>query len=229
MPRFYFFLFALLTSSFLTAQNAIIRGTVIDSETGDPISFGTVVIKGADRGMNTDLDGFFSFANLSAGTYEVVASYLGYDSVKTVVDLGVDQIEFVRLGLTPSGVNLSTVDVSARREQARSDVKVSKISVTTEDILSLPSTGGEPDIAQYLAVLPGIVSSGDQGGQLYIRGGSPVQNKILLDGMTIYNPFHSIGLFSVFETEAIRGVDVYTGGFNAEFGGRISAIVDIKT
>ena len=87
----------------------------------------------------------------------------------------------------------------------------------------------KPDLAQYLSVLPGVVFSGDQGGQLYIRGGSPIQNKILLDGLTIYKPFHSIGFYSVFETEAIRSVDVLTGGFNAEYGGRISAIVDIKT
>lgn len=213
----------------LSAQSGIIRGTVTDAETGDPISFGTVQILGTQDAVNTDLDGFFSFANLPAGDYQLKATYLGYDSTIVNVALQEDKIEFVRIGLKASSVNLVTVDVSARREQARSDVKVSKISVSSEEILSLPSTGGEPDIAQYLAVLPGVVSSGDQGGQLYIRGGSPVQNKILLDGMVIYNPFHSIGLFSVFETEAIRGVDVYTGGFNAEFGGRISAIVDINT
>ena len=68
-------------------------------------------------------------------------------------------------------------------------------------------------------VLPGIISTGDQGGQIYIRGGSPVQNKILLDGMTIYNPFHSIGFFSVFETEAIKSAEVLSGGFSAEYGG----------
>ena len=70
---------------------------------------------------------------------------------------------------------------------------------------------------------------GDQGGQIYIRGGAPVQNKILLDGLNIFNPFHSIGFYSIFETELIKNVDVLTGGFGAEYGGRISAIVDIKT
>lgn len=230
MPRLlYLSFFFLIIGQSLIAQAGIIRGTVTDAESGDPISFGTVQLIGANRGLNTDLDGFFSFSELEAGTYEVMASYLGYDSTIVRVELTENAIEFVRISLRASGVQLSTIDVSARREQARSDVQISKISVTSDDILSLPSTGGEPDIAQYLSVLPGVVSTGDQGGQLFIRGGSPVQNKILLDGMVIYNPFHSIGLFSVFETEAIRGVDVYTGGFNAEYGGRISAIVDIKT
>ncbi|WP_273445070.1 TonB-dependent receptor [Neolewinella agarilytica] len=217
----------------LSAQSAIIRGNVYDNDNGDPIAFGTVQLTGADglnKGANTNIDGFFSFANLQVGDYKLIASYIGYETIEFDINIAVEnEIEYKRITLLPSGVSLSTVDVSARREQARSDVAVSKVTFSSDEIMSVPSTGGEPDIAQYLTVLPGVVSSGDQGGQLYIRGGSPVQNKLLLDGMTIYNPFHSIGLFSVFETEAIRSADVYTGGFNAEHGGRISAIVDIKT
>jgi hypothetical protein len=93
----------------------------------------------------------------------------------------------------------------------------------------VPAIGGEPDLAQYLQVLPGVVFSGDQGGQLYIRGGTPVHNKVLLDGMIIYNPFHSIGLFSVFDADVIRSADVYAGGFGAQYGGRIGAIIDVNT
>ena len=74
-----------------------------------------------------------------------------------------------------------------------------------------------------------MVFTGDQGGQLYIRGGSPVQNKVLLDGMIVYNPFHSIGLFSVFDTDLLRNADIYTGGFGAPYGGRITSIMDITT
>lgn len=216
------------------AQQATIRGNIFDEATGSPIPFGTVQLAGPDgldRGTNTDVDGFFSFTNLDVGDYVLTASYVGYDNLVTGVNIGVaNEIEYKRLQMrSGEGVQLQTATVSARRERARSDVAVAKVTFGAEQILSLPSTGGEPDIAQYLTILPGVVSSGDQGGQLYIRGGSPVQNKLLLDGMTIYNPFHSIGLFSVFEAEAIRSADVYTGGFNAEYGGRISAIVDIKT
>lgn len=218
----------------VSAQSAIIRGNIFDESTGEPISFGTVLLTGPDgfsKGTNTDVDGFFTFSNLPLGDYELVASYVGFENLPVSINIASEnEIEYRRLQMREGGgVQLQTATVSARRERARSDVAVSKVTFSAEQILSLPSTGGEPDIAQYLTVLPGIVSSGDQGGQLYIRGGSPVQNKLLLDGMTIYNPFHSIGLFSVFETEAIRSADVYTGGFNAEYGGRISAIVDIKT
>lgn len=217
-----------LLSLQLDAQ-AILRGNVYDQETGEPIAFGTVRLLDTDLGTNTDLNGFFSLGNVPAGSYTLVVTYIGYDSLTAAVQLQEGKIEYRQLRLQSNAVNLSTVDVSAERERARSDVQVSQLTVTPKQIRSLPSTGGEADIAQYLPVLPGVVVSGDQGGQLYIRGGSPVQNKILLDGMTIFNPFHSIGFFSVFETETIRSVDVLTGGFNVEHGGRISAVVDIKT
>ena len=229
MKQFLFFFTILFFSTYLLGQGGIIRGNLVDAETGDPIIYGNVRIEGTTLGNTTDFDGFFSINNVPAGNYKVIATYIGYDS--TAIDIKVIEggIVYKKFILNPSGVQLTTVNVSAEKERAKSDVQISKVIVTPKQIRSLPSTGGEADIAQYLPVLPGVIVTGDQGGQLYIRGGSPIQNKILLDGMTIYNPFHSIGFFSVFETEAIRSVDVLTGGFNAEYGGRISAIVDIKT
>jgi len=222
-----FFIFGLSTA--MLAQQSTFRGSVLDRETGEPISFANVLVRDTDFGTNTDLDGFFTVANIPVGTYEVVVTYLGYDSTVVTVTVAEDEIPFKRIFMEPSAVELAEVEVSGRRERARTETTVSTLQVTSKQIRSLPSIGGEADIAQYLPVLPGIIVSGDQGGQLYIRGGSPVQNRIMIDGMTIYNPFHSIGFFSVFETETIRSVDVLTGGFNAEHGGRISAIVDIKT
>jgi hypothetical protein len=221
----------LLLAFFLHAQQngGIVRGNVYDNDTGEPIIYGNVILEGTTFGSNTDIDGFFTMSNIPPGEYRLVATYLGYDSAAVDIKVNKGSIVFKNLLLNPSGVELETVNVSARKEKARSDVQVSTVRVTPKQIRSLPATGGEADIAQYLPVLPGIISTGDQGGQLYIRGGSPVQNKILLDGVTIFNPFHSIGFFSVFETEALRSVDVYTGGYNAEHGSRISAIVDIKT
>ncbi|HMQ49710.1 MAG TPA: carboxypeptidase-like regulatory domain-containing protein [Saprospiraceae bacterium] len=216
-------------SALLGQNGGTIRGNVFDKDTGEPIIFGTIQLQGTTIGANTDFDGFFSIGNVPAGNYSLVVTYVGYDSVAVDIVVKNGGIVYQSLYMSPSSVKLETVTISGQKERARSDVQISKVVVTPKQIRSLPATGGEADIAQYLPVLPGIIVSGDQGGQLYIRGGSPVQNKILLDGMTIYNPFHSIGFFSVFETEAIRSVDVLTGGFSAEYGGRISAIVDIKT
>ena len=214
----------------LLAQKSIIRGNVYDGDTGEAVAFATVSIAGTTNGTTTDFDGYYNFTNLEAGTYEIVSSFVGYDTARTtiVVDGTAGDIKYARLTII-EGVSLGVVEVKAATTQARTDVQVSKITLTPRDIKALPSTGGDADIAQYLPVLPGIVSTGDQGGQIYIRGGAPIQNKILLDGVTIFNPFHSIGFFSVFETEAIRNVEVLTGGFGAEYGGRISAVVDINT
>ncbi len=206
-----------------------VRGNVYDEDSGEPIIYGTVRLDNSTVGANTNIDGFFSIAGVPAGNYKLIVTYVGYDSLAVDVRIEDGGITYKSLFLKTAGIDLETVQVSAEREKARNEVKISVVTVTPKQIKSLPSTGGEPDIAQYLPVIPGVIFTGDQGGQLYIRGGSPIQNKILLDGMTIYNPFHSIGFFSVFETEAIRSVDVLTGGFNAEYGGRISAIVDIKT
>lgn len=215
--------------SLFAQRGGTIRGNVYDKDTGEPIIYGTVFLQGTNIGTNTDEDGFYSIGGLPAGNYTIVATYVGYDSVSLSVKVVEGGIVTANMYMKESTVELTTVDISARKEKARSDVQISKVTVTSKQIKALPSTGGQTDIAQYLPVLPGIISTGDQGGQIYIRGGSPVQNKILLDGMTIYNPFHSIGFFSVFETETIKTVDVLTAGFNAEYGGRISAVVDLKT
>ncbi len=213
------------------AQNGSIRGHVYDKESGEPIIYGTVQLfsQSDTLGLNSDIEGFFSFGNLPKGNYKLLITYVGYDSLSLDIQLKAGQIFYQQFYMSESSINLGTVQVSARKSAAKTDVQISKLKVSQKEIRSLPSVGGEPDIAQYLPVLPGIISTGDQGGQLYVRGGSPIQNLILLDGMTIYNPFHSIGFFSVFETDIIRNVDVLTGGFGASYGGRISAVINIHT
>ena len=126
------------------------------------------------------------------------------------------------------GKTLGVVTVDFFDKEKKVDPGISVVKITQKDILRVPVTGGVADIASYFQTVPGVVSTGDQGGQVYVRGGTPIQNKILLDGMTIYNPFHSIGFFSVFETDLIRSADIYTGGFNARYGGRISSVMDIS-
>ena len=214
---------------FALAQKGAIRGNVYDKESTQPVGFATVKLQGANVGATTDVNGFFSISEVPVGKYQLEVSYLGYENVVVDIEIKKGEIVFQNVYISEGGERIEEVTISGRREQAKTEVQVSTLSVTPQQIRSLPSAGGQPDIAQYLTVLPGVVFTGDQGGQLYIRGGSPVQNRILLDGMTLYNPFHSIGFFSVFETELIRNVDVLTGGFNADYGGRISAVVDVKT
>src|SRR5690606_24453836 len=149
----------------------------------------------------------------------------------TRVDVSVKRGDVLneRLLIAESSVQMTEFEVSAGRQEAQTQVQMSVQKITPREMEPLPSIGGEPDLAQYLQVLPGVIFTGDQGGQLYIRGGSPIQNVVLLDGATIFQPFHSIGLFSVFETDLIRNADIYTGGFGARYGGRVSSVMDITT
>jgi len=210
-------------------QKGTIRGFVSDKETGEPIMFCNVSIEGTSYGSQTDLNGMYTLSKIQSGEHTLVVTYVGYKKLTKKVNLKTGQLLTVKLELETSTVNIDEVEISAERQEMKTDVKVGSIKITNEDLNLVPTIGGEADLAQYMQIVPGVIFTGDQGGQLYIRGGSPVQNKVLLDGMTIYSPFHSIGLFSVFDADIIKTTDVYTGGFSAEYGGRVSSIMDIKT
>lgn len=222
-------LFLFSSSIALHAQQANIRGFVYEASTGEPVMFCNVYLENSTYGGSTDINGFFSISRIPAGEYTLLVTYLGFDTLRVDIKLQSDEVLNKRLQLTESSFSLETIDVTADRMEAETQTRTSVVNLTPRTINRLPSIGGQSDLAQYLQVLPGVVFTGDQGGQLYIRGGSPIQNKVLLDGMIIYNPFHSIGLFSVFDTDIIRNAEVYTGGFNANYGGRISSIMDITT
>lgn len=219
----------LLISGVAVSQTASLRGFIYEKETGEPVIFTNAYLLGTTYGSTTDVNGYFAITHIPAGDYTLLVTYLGYDTLRLNISLKPGDILQRNLHLTKSSVLLDVVSVSAERQAVRTETRTSVVKVTPLDIKQIPSMGGQPDLAQYLQVLPGVIFTGDQGGQLYIRGGSPIQNKVLLDGMVIYNPFHSIGLFSVFDTDIIRIADIYTGGFNAEHGGRISSVMDITT
>ncbi|MDT8392401.1 MAG: TonB-dependent receptor [Bacteroidales bacterium] len=213
----------------LSAQTGAIRGSIYEKATGEPVIFCNVYLEGTTIGAGSDVNGLYMITRIPPGTYTLMVTNLGYDTIKMEVEIEADKIINQNLFLTSASVTLDEVNISAYREEARTETQTSVNKVTPKEITKIPSVGGQPDLAQYLQVLPGVVFTGDQGGQLYIRGGSPIQNKVLLDGMIVYNPFHSIGLFSVFDTDILRNADVYTGGFGAEYGGRISSVMDITT
>jgi hypothetical protein len=229
MQKIVFVCSLLLLSVQLLGQSGTIRGYVYEKESGNPVMFCNVFVDNSQMGATTDVNGFYSITNVPDGDHKISATYIGFDTARVTVIMRKGGVVLQNLYLNETSITLGEVKISAAREQAKTTVSISQITVTQKQIKVLPSAGGEADIAQYLQVLPGVVTTGDQGGQIFIRGGSPVQNKILLDGLNIYNPFHSIGFYSIFETELIRSADVLTGGFGAEHGGRVSAIVDIKT
>lgn len=211
------------------SQNCTFRGFVYDKETGTPLVSAIVTFKSSNQGAYTDGEGLFAIAELKPGKYIAYATNVGYDTVFFALEAKSGKVISHNFYITSKSKQLNQVYVNADKIRKTKEINISKTTIKPVQLTRIPSVGGEPDLVQYLQVLPGVVFSGDQGGQLYIRGGSPVMNKVLLDGLTVYNPFHSIGLFSVFDSDILKSVDVYSAGFSSEYGGRISAIVDVKT
>lgn len=214
-------------------QNHTVRGIIYDKSNGEPVSGENVKLFHKDGGLfggaTTDINGIFSISKVPKGEYRLTIDLLEYESVEK--EISVNSVE----GITDLRFNLEKVtskklegfSITAEGQKRKTQVQTSTLTLDKATIERIPTIGAENDIIGALSITPGVITTGDQGGQLYVRGGTPIQNKILLDGMTIYSPFHSIGFFSIFETELIKSTDVYTGGFDAKYGGRISSIMDI--
>lgn len=230
------FLFGFIACvSFSFGQEHILRGFIYDAENGEPVPFEKVTLIPTVKtiqitGAITDVNGFFSIPKLKIGAYLLRVEDLNYKSFEKEINITKkDGITDIRIDLTtPDGIELIDVVISAETKSKTTEVLISQIKLDKKGIERVPSVGAENDITAAFSVTPGVVTTGDQGGQLYVRGGTPIQNKVLLDGMTIYNPFHSIGFFSIFETELVKNVDIYTGGFDSKYGGRISSVMDIS-
>lgn len=209
------------------AQTGTVRGFVYEEASGEPVIYTNAYLRGTSKGASTDLNGYFSISDVPAGDYVLEVTYLGFDTLRKNVVVTANRISDVTLFLKKSSVQMQEVEISADRQERLTNVTMSVTRATPKDIKQIPTVGGTADLAQYMQILPGVIFTGDQGGQLFIRGGSPVQNLVLLDGMVLFNAFHSIGLFSVFDTDIIRSADVYTAGFGARYGGRSSSVMDI--
>jgi hypothetical protein len=228
MKKTLFLIFTIITT-IVSAQTGSIRGFVYDKETGEPMMLSNVMLENTQIGTSTDVNGYFVLSKIKTGNYNIKITTLGYETYIAPIKIEKNKVLALNIHLEVSATELDAIEIRGTQEIARTESQVSIEKITSKDIQQMPSIGGQADLAQYIQVLPGVVFSGDQGGQLYIRGGSAIHNKVLLDGMVVYNPFHSIGLFSVFETDIIRSADVYTGGFSAQYGGRISSVMDITT
>ncbi len=213
----------------VASAQGTVKGFLKSESSGEAVMFASVTLEGTTYGVSSDVEGYYSLSRIPAGQYTLVVTSLEYETLKKPIEIRDGKVLTINLLLTTKVVTLEGAEVRADREEQTTQVRTSVETIRPADIKRIPSFGGAPDLVQALQVLPGFVSTGDQGGQLYIRGGSPIQNKVLLDGMLIYNAFHSIGLFSVFDSDALSNADVYTGAFSAKYGGRISSVMDIRT
>lgn len=223
------FIIFLFSSGIVLGQRADVKGFVFDAKSGEAVPFSVIQIAGTALGATTDQNGFYTIPNVPQGSCKLVARCVGFEDIIRDIDVPSAGVVNITFTLKEKSILLQDIEVNAEKQKQITETRVSVTTITPMELKRIPTIGGEPDLAQYLQVLPGVISTGDQGGQIVIRGGTPIQTKFLLDGMVIYNPFHSIGIFSVFETELVKNVDVYTGGVPARFGGRISAVVDVTT
>ncbi len=227
-----FLLFIVFVGFNLNAQDYSIRGFVYDDGNMEPISDIKIKLLKQDSsviaGAYTNLNGGFLIPKLSKGAYILKVEAGGFKKSFVNVEITEKQkIYDVQFKLIRSTQEVKEVVVDLGKKEKKNEVLIGTLKYNKEGLERIPVHGGENDIVGAISVTPGVITTGDQGGQLYVRGGTPIQNKVLLDGMTIYNPFHSIGFFSIFETELVKNVDVYTGGFESKYGGRVSSVMDI--
>jgi hypothetical protein len=227
-----FFLFIVFVGFNLNAQDNSIRGFVYDDGNMEPLSDIKVKLLKVDStviaGAYTNNNGGFLIPKLAKGSYILKIEAGGFNKAFVNVNMtDKDKIYDVQFKLIRSTQEVKEVVVDLGKKEKKNEVLIGTLKYNKEGLERIPVHGGENDIVGAISVTPGVITTGDQGGQLYVRGGTPIQNKVLLDGMTIYNPFHSIGFFSIFETELVKNVDVYTGGFESKYGGRVSSVMDI--
>lgn len=208
------------------AQTMTISGVVKDKSSEETIIGAIVYLKKQNKGTSTDYNGQFSFQSI-AGRDTLIVQSTGYK--KYVQSILIETPLSLTLYLEIDTSNTKSVLILDNPyTQQLETTQMGKVEITPEEALLLPSLGGEVDMLKVLQLKPGIKNGGEGSAGLYVRGGGPDQNLFLLNGAQIYNPSHLFGFFSVFNTDAVRSIDLYKGDFPSNFGGRLSSVVDVR-
>lgn len=216
---------ALLSSTALLGQKHTVNGYVKEAGSGEVLIGATVYDAKSKTGTLTNEYGFFSLS-LPEGNIELIISYVGYSRGSEVLDLKADKI--VTFELDPE-MELETVEITAEEAEEIHEInRMSSHTISMDKVKSLPVLLGERDVMKTIQLLPGIQSGGEGTSGLYVRGGGPDQNLILMDGVPIYNASHLFGFVSVFNGDAINYAEITKGGFPARYGGRLSSVLDIR-
>ena len=209
------------------AAKYTVSGTVIAKSTGETIIGATIQVPGTTLGTTTNSYGFFSL-QLPAGDQQVSISAVGQKTKLMALTLTSDQT--LNLSMEDDGRQLQEVVVSAnnhnKRDLASPQMGVEKLNI--QDTKNIPVLLGERDVIKTIQLLPGIKSAGEGSGGFYVRGGAADQNLILLDEAPVYNASHLLGFFSTFNSDAIKNISIYKGDMPAQYGGRLSSVLDIK-
>lgn len=227
MPRLLTIALLILFPLGLYAQTKYtVSGYVKDAANGEALTGASVYVKESLAGISTNTYGFYSIT-LPEGKYTLMCSFLSYGTYTQEIDLSKNLD--INIELKSTGRDMGNVTITDDRSRENIDAtKMSSITLSIEEIKKLPAFMGEVDILKTITLLPGVQSAGEGNSGFYVRGGGPDQNLILLDGAPVYNASHLFGFFSVFNGDAVKSVELIKGGMPAQYGGRLSSVLDIS-
>lgn len=220
-------LFSVLNNNIYSQDFGRLRGVVTDSTNGEALAFCNVYIEELGSGASTNERGIYVINRIPASKeYTVIVSYIGYNTKKLKVEINSQKLTDLNVMLVPTSVQLQTIEKVGERVVEPNSTDLSLHRITVKE-LELTPKGVETDLFRTIQFLPGVRSTGDVSARYYVRGGTGDQNLVLLNGITLYNPFHALGLFSVVPPEMINSVEFFKGGFSSKYGGRLSSVMDI--
>lgn len=227
MKIFSFIFLLLLCATASSAQKKYtISGYIKDSLNGETLIGATVTVKGQSKGISSNQYGFFSIT-LTEGSYTLVCTYIGYR--ERVIEIKLDNDRQLNFLIVPKAYLFQEVVVSTKKRDANvKNAQMGKFTLPMEQIKSIPAFLGEVDLMKTIQFLPGVRNAGEGSAGIYVRGGGPDQNLILLDDAPVYNTGHLFGFFSIFNADAIKNVSLIKGGMPAQYGGRLSSVLDVS-
>ncbi len=221
--------FISLTSKSQAQNTGTLRGVLVDSTSGEVLPFGNISINSLKTGTTSNSQGYFYIPSLPAKKYyKVTITFIGYKSKTIQVYIAPNKITDIKAALVPTNIMLQPVEKVSRRTVEKNATNLGLQQISMKSLEMFPQ-GVESDVFRSLQYIPGVQSTGDVSARYYVRGSPSNENLVLLNGITIYNPFHAFGIFSVVDPDMINGVEFYKGGFPPEYGGRLSSVLDIIT
>ena len=207
-------------------NNGSVYGFVTDSSNGEALIGANVFITDLALGMATDVNGYYVLQEIPQGLYEVSVSYVGYKILRQKIDIFDGKSVKLDLVLREEVVSFNEVEVTAEKIKRKNNIQPSTVNLSPRMLRSAPALA-EPDLFRTIQALPGVLTTSEFSTGLVIRGGNTDQNLILLDGVTVYNPSHLGGIFSNFIVDGVKEAELIKGAYNAEYGGRLSAVLNI--
>ncbi|MBN1637699.1 MAG: TonB-dependent receptor, partial [Ignavibacteriales bacterium] len=224
-----FFLVFILNLNSIAQNTTSISGFIYDTTNGESLPGANIFITELNTGSSTNQSGYFVIPNVSFNKYTLRISYIGYKTIEKRVDILLNSKNVFNFFLTPQSIETETIIVTGDTMSVGDKLfikPISRFDLSPQQVNQMPRLI-EADLLRTLQTLPGITALSDFSSALYVRGGTPDQNLYMIDGTDVYNPEHAFGIFSTFNTYAIKKVEISKGGFSADYGGRLSSVIDV--